>query len=176
MGAIEIAEPDPAWPSIFESEAQRVARAIGDLARRIEHVGSTSVPGLAAKPVIDIQISVDTITPLRAWCDRLARLDYVHVPHEDDRSYPFFHKPATWPHDFHIHLCELASPEERWNLAFRDYLRAHPETRDAYAAEKRRLAAQHDDGSFDARNAYAAAKGAFIDGVVRRALNEGYGR
>lgn len=176
MAGNAIAPPDLSWPAAFEKEAVRLREAFGGSALRIEHVGSTAVPGLAARPVIDIQVSVADLALLAEWRERLEQLDYVYSPQRDDGSYPFFHRPERSPHDFHLHLCEIGSPEERWNLAFRDYLRVHSDVRDAYADEKRRLARLHDDLSHDSRAAHAAAKSDFIDQVVRRALNEGYGR
>ena len=176
MARIQIVDADPGWPRQFEKEALRLRESLGSAALRIDHVGSTAVPGLAAKPVIDIQVSVRSLDPLSEWASLLSPLGFHHLPSPDDGSYPFFHRPAIWPHDTHLHLCGENSPEERWNLAFRDYLRAHPQVRDAYEVEKRRLAALHDADDPAAREAYADAKSGFIDEVVRRALNEGYGR
>jgi GrpB-like predicted nucleotidyltransferase (UPF0157 family) len=99
-------------------------------------------PGLAAKPVIDIQISVATLDGLGVYVAPLASLGYSHVPFEDDDLvYPFFRKPAKWPSTHHIHLCMIGSEYERRHLAFRDYLRNHPQTANEYVALKRSLAA-----------------------------------
>ena len=85
-------------------ERDRIAVALGPLALLIEQHGSTSVVGLAAKPVIDIQVSVATLHPLDRYITPLAVLGYVHVPHQDDAVCPYFHKPKTWPHTHHVHI------------------------------------------------------------------------
>src|SRR5262245_29993178 len=124
---IEVRPYDPAWVTAFESERDRLRDALGALALRIDHNGSTAVPGLAAKPVIDIQISVAALHPIAAYEPALARLGYVHMPHADDAFAPFFHRPAAWPHTHHVHVVQAGSSEERRTLAFRDYLRTHPD-------------------------------------------------
>jgi GrpB-like predicted nucleotidyltransferase (UPF0157 family) len=173
---IEIFRYDPAWPGRFEAEAKRIASALGPAALRIDHVGSTAVPGLAAKPVIDIQVSVRALHPLEPHLLPLVGLGYTHVPHPDDAFYPFLHRPAQWPHSHHVHLCEAGGAEEIRQLAFRDLLRDHPELAAAYADEKRRLAAGHSSASFESRTAYSDAKSAFIEPLIERALALGYPR
>jgi GrpB-like predicted nucleotidyltransferase (UPF0157 family) len=91
---LEIKPYDPRWAGDFEQERARLEQALGPLAVRIEHNGSTSVPGLAAKPVIDIQISVRRLHPIDLYAGRLAQLGYVHFPHPDDAFAPFFHRPV----------------------------------------------------------------------------------
>lgn len=163
-----------AWPARFEAEARRLRRSLGTLALRIEHVGSTSVPGLAAKPVIDIQISVASLEPLSDWADRLHGLGYVFVPRGDfDRVYPFFQRPAAWPSTHHIHLCMLGDEQERLHLVFRDHLRRYPEVAATYAELKRELAQRFVGNSDDAREKYSLAKTDFIAAVLRRADAEG---
>jgi GrpB-like predicted nucleotidyltransferase (UPF0157 family) len=155
---IAIVPYDPAWPLEFARERDRLQSALGDAALRIEHNGSTAVPGLAAKPVIDIQIS-------------LARLGYVHVASADDDRCPFFHRPAEWPHTHHVHVVEAGGAEERQTLAFRDYLRGHPDAAREYEALKRALAAAFGGADAAAREAYASAKSEFvmrIDALARR--------
>ena len=97
-----------------------------------------------------------------------------HVPHPDDVSYPFLHRPASWPHTHHIHVCTAGSRRESIHLAFRDYLRDHPQTALEYARLKGELAAVHSAASFEARNAYSNAKSSFIDLIIERALASGY--
>jgi GrpB-like predicted nucleotidyltransferase (UPF0157 family) len=105
---IRIVPYDPAWPGMFAAESMNLRRALGPLALRIEHVGSTSVPGLDAKPVIDIQVSVRALEPRPPLLAALARAGYTNVPQGDfDRVYPFFQKPEHWPCTHHVHLCEL---------------------------------------------------------------------
>ena len=165
---------DPSWPHAFAAERDRIAGALGTIALRIDHNGSTSVPGLAAKPIIDIQISVARIHPMDAYRPTLVQLGYTHVPHADDVVCPFFHRPATWPFTHHVHVVEAGGDEERRTLAFRDYLRDHADVAREYEALKRRLAPQHAATDFASRQAYADAKGPFVEAVVARALAEGY--
>src|SRR5262249_50256518 len=111
---------------------------------------------------IDIQISVARLRPMEAYASALARLGYTHVPHEDDAVCPFFHRPAEWPHTHHVHVVEAGSEEEQRTLAFRDYLRAHPDAAREYEALKRRLADEFTGDDFPSREGYAQAKSAFI--------------
>ena len=157
-------------------ERERIALALGVLALRIEHHGSTAIPGLAAKPVIDIQISVAPLHPIEAYAGGLVRLGYVHVPHADDAFCPFFHRPATWPHAHHVHLVQAGSGEERRTLAFRDYLREHAQVARDYETLKRTLAGQFGGDDLESREAYADAKSEFINRIVGVALAEGYGK
>jgi GrpB-like predicted nucleotidyltransferase (UPF0157 family) len=173
---LEIVRYDPGWPSVFSVERDRLAAALGSLALRIDHNGSTAVPGLAAKPVIDIQISVFRLHPMGAYAAGLRRLGYVHVPHADDSFCPFFHRPAAWPHSHHVHVVQSGGVEERRTLAFRDYLREHPEAACAYEDLKRRYASQHSAGDFSARQAYAQAKTQFVTALTERAFAEGHPR
>jgi GrpB-like predicted nucleotidyltransferase (UPF0157 family) len=174
--SITISPYDPAWPGRFEAEAARIGAALGSAAVRIDHVGSTAVPGLAAKPVIDIQVSVRALHPLELHLRPLVALGYTHVAHPDDATCPFLHRPFEWPHSHHVHLCEAGGSEERRNLAFRDFLREHPAETAAYAEVKRRLAPGFSCSSFESRNAYAEAKSAFIEPIIARALALGYPR
>lgn len=160
----------------FEAERDRIGRALGAIARRVDHHGSTAVPGLEAKPIIDIQISVAALQPMRAYSEPLAALGYVHTPHPDDAVCPFFHRPGVWPHTHHIHVVQSGGQEERRTLAFRDYLREHGDVAREYAALKRRLAAQSDAADPQSRETYANAKSAFVERVVQLALAAGYSR
>jgi GrpB-like predicted nucleotidyltransferase (UPF0157 family) len=87
---LQISSYDSRWVLEFETERDRIARALGELACRIDHNGSTAVPGLEAKPIIDIQVSVERLQPIRPYSEPLATLGYVHVPHVDDEVCPFF--------------------------------------------------------------------------------------
>jgi GrpB-like predicted nucleotidyltransferase (UPF0157 family) len=176
VGTLQIVPYDARWIAQFEAERDRIARALGAIACRIDHQGSTAVPGLDAKPVIDIQISVERLQPLAAYGGPLASLGYVHVPHADDSVCPFFHRPCEWPHTHHVHVVEAGGREERRTLAFRDYLRAHADTAIEYAALKHRLAISTVASDPAAREAYANAKSAFVERVLEMALAAGYPR
>jgi GrpB-like predicted nucleotidyltransferase (UPF0157 family) len=173
--AIEIVPYDSDWPRQFDAERERIAAVLGSVALRIDHNGSTSVPGLAAKPIIDIQISVRSLQPMDAYSSGLLLLGYVHVPHPDDAFCPFFHRPNSWPHTQHVHVVQSGGEEERRTLAFRDYLREHAACAREYEELKRSLAAQHNGEDFSSRQAYAEAKGAFIEDIIRRARAAGCG-
>ena len=134
---IELVPYDAGWPAAFAAEAARIRAALGALALRIDHNGSTSIQGLRAKPIIDIQVSVAALQPLAAYATPLEGLGYTHVPHADDAFAPFFHRPADWPHSHHVHVVEYGGREERRTLAFRDYLRDHPQTQTAAEIDDR---------------------------------------
>jgi GrpB-like predicted nucleotidyltransferase (UPF0157 family) len=173
-GKIEIVPYDPGWPAAFEAEAARLRARLKTLAVRIDHHGSTAIPGLAAKPIIDIQVSVAALEPLSAYDATLEDLGYTHVPHADDSFCPFFHRPRQWPHSHHVHVVEKGGREERRTLAFRDYLRDHPEVAREYEDLKRAVAATIVAADPESQEQYAAAKTDFIERVVRVAVSTGY--
>jgi GrpB-like predicted nucleotidyltransferase (UPF0157 family) len=166
---VPVAEYDPAWPAHFQRLARRAAEAIGAAALAVEHVGSTSVPGLAAKPVIDLAVLVRPEDVPHA-IGRLAGIGYVHQGERGIPGREAFRSPAGEP-KHHLYVCVPGSPGVRDHLLFRDYLRAHPDVAREYADLKRRLALRHHDD----REAYQLAKGPFIDAVTRRAAEEARG-
>jgi GrpB-like predicted nucleotidyltransferase (UPF0157 family) len=166
---IQVVSYDASWPRRFEEEAAAIGATFGPLARRIEHVGSTAVPGLDAKPVIDIQVSVPSLASLERFVPLMTSLGYVHLADPDpefERRYPFFHKPAQWPHSHHVHLCEAESDMEWRHVAFRDYLRTHADAHIEYVALKRELAARHGGSTHEERQGYADAKTEFIERIL----------
>ena len=173
---LEIVPYDSRWPLAFQAERDRMTAALGGLVRRVDHHGSTAVPGLAAKPIIDMQISVGRLHPIDAYAPALARLGYEHAPHPDDACCPFFHRPHAWPHTHHVHVVQLGGAEERRTLAFRDYLRECRDVAGEYEALKRELAARHDASLPASREAYAASKTEFVERVVQMALAAGHPR
>jgi GrpB-like predicted nucleotidyltransferase (UPF0157 family) len=162
---------DPNWPVMFEEEAVRLQRALGRLAVRIDHHGSTAVPGLSAKPVIDIQVGVADLQPLAAYGRPLETLGYRHLAHPDDAFCPFFHRPSGWPHTHHVHVVQAGGTEERRTLAFRDYLRNHDDVAREYERLKYRLMTELQPTDAASREAYAAAKTDFVERVVALALS-----
>jgi GrpB-like predicted nucleotidyltransferase (UPF0157 family) len=116
---LKISPYDPRWPIEFEEEPNRIAQRLRQIACRIDHNGSTAVPGLDAKPVIDIQVSVQQLQPIRCYAEPLT-LGYVHVSHVDDAVCTFFHRPREWPHTHHVHVAQSGGEEERRTLALRD--------------------------------------------------------
>ena len=171
---IDIVPYDPSWPVAFETEATRLRSGLRGLALRIEHHGSTAIPGLSAKPIIDIQVSLAALQPAATYGDGLRRLGYVHVPHADDARCPFFHRPTSWPHTHHVHVVERGGHEEQRTLAFRDYLRDHPHTARDYEDLKRALATRVTGNDPESREAYAHAKTDFVERVLVLAIASGY--
>ena len=135
---IAVVPYDAAWPGMFAAERDRLTASLGEVAVRIDHVGSTAVAGLAAKPWIDIQVEVRRMLPRDAYRDPLLALGYVHHPDDDDHEF-FDRRP------YHVHVCAAGGDWARRHLAFRDLLRRDPAARAAYQSEKLRLAAEHDD-------------------------------
>jgi GrpB-like predicted nucleotidyltransferase (UPF0157 family) len=170
---IVIAPYDPTWPVIFAAEAVCIRQALGDLALRVEHVGSTSVPGLAAKPVIDIQVSVPSLEPRDRYRVWMGGLGYTHFDlGAFDLVYPLFKKPVDWPSTHHVHLCVAGSEQERDHLAFRDFLRRNPTVAAEYAVLKRELAAKHDGLTLKSQETYSLSKTEFVRSVLTRAFAE----
>ena len=170
---IQIVPHAPEWQNWFAEEASRLRVAFGELALRIDHVGSTAVPALAAKPIIDIQVSVASLTP-RGWLvPYLTPLGYHHVDLGDfDLVYPYFRKPNSWPHSHHVHVCVAGSEQERRHLAFRDYLRMHPHVAAEYARLKVQLAREHLGRDQAERERYSLAKSEFVEAALARAYLE----
>ena len=167
-GPIVIVDYDPRWPRMFEEERARILAATRPHVVAVEHIGSTAVPGLAAKPIIDLLAGVRRLEDARACIAPLAALGYDYVPEFEaelpDRRY--FRKGSGAAHTNHIHMVEVDGPFWRRHLAFRDDLRTHPEDVRRYADLKRDLAAK-----FGAdRAGYTDAKTAFIREIEARAL------
>lgn len=155
---IRLVPYDPSWPRRFEQERAALEEAIGAWAPGgIHHVGSTAVPGLDAKPIVDILVGVDSLDASRACFEPLARLEYVHAPYRPEEMH-WFCKPHPSRRTHHLHLVPTDSRRFRDELAFRDRLRASPEVAAEYAALKRDLAERFADD----REAYTDAKGDFI--------------
>ncbi len=168
---IVIAPYDPAWPALFDAEAARIRESFGPLAMRIEHVGSTAVPGLAAKPVIDIQVSVRSLASREFFDGLLKQLGYAHFPlGEFDLVYPFFKRPHRWPSTHHVHLCINGSEQEQNHIAFRDHLRCNPAAAAAYVELKRGLAEVHLGLTMESQEQYSLAKTEFIRSALSESL------
>lgn len=157
---ILVVDYDLAWPDRFRTERGRIASALTETARRIDHVGSTSVPGLAAKPIIDIDVSVPDVTDEAAYLRQLEAAGYLLRVRE-----PGHRMMRSGNLDVHVHICDSGSEWERRHLLFRDWLRRDAADRDTYAELKRQLA-QRDWADM---NAYADAKGPLIAEIMVRA-------
>jgi putative glutamine amidotransferase len=135
---------DPSWPAKFDREAARLRAALPpDLVARIDHVGSTSVPGLAAKPIVDIQLSLTALAPRDAYVPPITGLGYRWVADPWDDEHEYFSFDGDGERRFQIHACLAGGDWERRHLAFRDVLRSEPETAGAYERLKRTLAEAH---------------------------------
>jgi GrpB-like predicted nucleotidyltransferase (UPF0157 family) len=151
------------WPRLFDELARPVREALAGLDARVEHVGGTSVPGLAAKPIVDLDVVVGSDAEVPAAIDRLRSLGYVH---EGDLGIPgreAFMWPAGAPRH-HLYLVVRGGRAHLDHVEFRDHLRQHPEVAAAYGALKVRLAARHGSD----RAAYTAAKAQFVAGALAR--------
>jgi len=157
---------DPDWPGRFEYERAVLAMIFAGREAVIEHVGSTAVPGLGAKPVIDVMIGVsrlvdaeDCLAPLEA-----AGYEYVQKYEKELPDRRYFRKPRSGPRAYHVHCVVMGSAFWVRHLAFRDYLREHPESAARYDELKRELAAGCTKGE------YTEAKSPFIEGILGLAL------
>lgn len=164
---VEIVEYDPAWPDMFADQQSRVRAVLGPwLASPVEHIGSTSVPGLPAKPVIDMLALVRSLQAAHEAVDVLEADGWLSWPDDPCRHYRmWFLRPSPEARTHHLHVIECDHPHARALLAFRDALRADPGLGRDYAQLKRRLAHQHGDN----RNAYSNAKSDFVERVLRGA-------
>ncbi len=161
-GPIELVDHDPAWPERFADEARRIAAALGERALGIEHVGSTSVPGLAAKPIIDILLVVADSADEESYVPPLEAAGYVlRIREPDWYEHRMFKTPRA---DVQIHVFSEGCPEIERMVAFRDRLRTSPEDRDLYGRTKRELARRR----WKYVQNYADAKGEVIREILAR--------
>jgi GrpB-like predicted nucleotidyltransferase (UPF0157 family) len=165
---VYLVPPDPSWPEQFRAERDRIRACLGNAALGIEHIGSTAVPGLAAKPIIDVMVSIDSIGNAGVHIERLRALDYHYFPYAEDRwpERRWFMKPNPWARTHHLHLTEKGSRFEREHLAFRDVLRSEPKVAAEYDALKHDLAVRFPGD----REAYTTGKSEFVERIVTRAL------
>jgi len=159
---------NPEWPEFFIRESSLIRLSIGRYISVIEHIGSTAVPGLAAKPVIDMLIGVKSLADSPRFVPGLEQLGYIYVPeHEVDLpERRYLYKQQEGEDSFHLHMVEVESGFFRRHIAFRDYLRSHPEIAAEYASLKLRLA--HEFGPD--RSGYTDAKTEFIQSIERKAM------
>jgi len=161
-GTVALEPYDPTWPAAYRGEVDRLRQLVGKRIRRFEHVGSTAVEGLVAKPIIDLLGIVDTLDSARTLVPVLEANAYEFRPNDPVPDRLFLAKGPRSRRTHYLRLAEPRSDTVREELTFRDHLRTHPEDRAAYAELKRRLAARYPDD----REAYTAGKGPFIEGVL----------
>jgi GrpB-like predicted nucleotidyltransferase (UPF0157 family) len=172
---IVIVEYDPAWPELFAQERERLQEAIGEWAVAIEHVGSTAVPGLAAKPIIDIGISLENLVDAVKCITPLFEMGYQCCGEFGIPGRIFFRKLTDSPipgqiTDGHgrthqIHMYQRDHEQSIWHITFRDYMRTHPDEAAEYAALKRQVAARHHDDI----EKYVDGKHEYIRGILSKA-------
>ena len=160
---ITLVDYDPEWPALFEREDRRIRAALGDKVLRLEHTGSTSVPGLAAKPCIDITMIVPDSSDESTYLPALEAAGYVlwiREPHWDEHR--VFKGPDT---NVNLHVFSPGSREVERMVGFRDWLRTHDDDRDLYLRTKRELAARE----WKYVQNYADAKSAVVEEIIARA-------
>jgi len=150
---IAVVPYDPVWPEIFRQLGARLRAELGGVALRIDHVGSTAVPGLAAKPIVDVQISVARLEPLEPFRSPLQAAGFVYRPSTTERTKRYFREPPGQRRT-HVHVRRAGSFSEQLPLLLRDFLRARPAAARDYGQHKQALAARfaHDrHGYLDAK-------------------------
>jgi GrpB-like predicted nucleotidyltransferase (UPF0157 family) len=162
---IELADYDVEWPRLFEREAARIRSALGPKALQVEHVGSTSVPGLAAKPIVDIDLVVADSSDEDAYVPELEAVGYVlRIREPDWFEHRLFKGPDT---SVNVHTFSGGCTEVERMVSFRDWLRTHKDDRELYLRTKRELATRE----WKYVQNYADAKSAVVEEILARALS-----
>src|SRR5215469_5399172 len=162
---IRIVDYDPAWPEIFRQEAERVRSALGERVLRLEHVGSTSVPGLGAKPIVDMLLEIADSADEVRYVAPLEPAGYeLHIREPEWHEHRMFKDRAG---RIHLHVFSAGCPEIARMVRFRDWLREHPEDRAVYESTKRELAQQEWSSGQD----YADAKTTVVEEILKRAAS-----
>ena len=164
---VVIVEYDSRWATLYEEERDRIMRAVGDLVIAVEHAGSTAVPNLGGKPIIDIMAGVLRLEDAERCVEPLEGVGYEYVPEYNDiiPERRYFHKGPAEARTYHLHMVEHTSDFWRKHLSFRDWLRLHPEDAEKYYQLKRELAARFGRD----REGYTDAKAVFIESTMARA-------
>ncbi len=162
-GVVRLVEYDLRWPALFAAEQERIRAQCGALALRLEHVGGTSIPGMCAKPVLDIAAGRPRDAPPQGYVAALERAGYVHRGERGVPGREFFRRGQ--PRAYHLHLVEEGGPLWREYLAFRDYLRSEAEAAREFGEVKRALAARFPRD----REAYIDAKSSHVQEILRLA-------
>lgn len=162
---VKIVDYDASWPSAYEREAELVRGALGDFVREINHIGSTSIEGMSAKPLIDMVVTVDDVKAMDVYLRPLEKIGYSVQPIDDTDRYCF---KKGMPRTHHVHIVQQGGKHHRNMLAFRNYLRANPDTREQYRKLKIALAREFGQQ----RTIYTRSKSEFIAEVLERAKRE----
>lgn len=161
---ILVVDYDPQWPLLFEKEKEAILAALGSRLLMVEHIGSTAVPGLAAKPVIDIALGIQNLADAPILIPCIEQLGYIYEPSLEQLvpGRRFFWKGTPTVHTCHLHLAESDHPVLVKPLQFRDYLRKHPDAAEEYEVLKRELA----KSCVQDLDAYVAGKTGFIENAM----------
>lgn len=164
-GTVRLEPHQPAWKWAYREEVERLQAIVGDRIEAFEHVGSTAVEGVVAKPIVDMLAVVDNLDEAEKLRPVLESAGYEYRPNDDVPDRLFFAKGPRTNRTHYLSLTERDSNCYRASVAFRDYLRENPDTATRYAELKRKLAAAHADD----RAAYTEAKSSFVRAVLERA-------
>ena len=168
-GIVRLTPYQPAWAEMFEIERERLEAAIGPFVLDIQHVGSTSIPGIPAKPIIDIGVAVRNFEEAAICIDPVVALGYTYRGENGIPRRHYFRKGNEEEvRTHHVHINEIDGPDWENQILFRDYLRAHPETAEQYAKIKRDLAQRYPKD----RIAYLYGKAPFIEHILELARKE----
>lgn len=168
---VRLVEYNPEWPRLYLVEEARILAAIGRWVSGIEHVGSTAIPGMAAKPILDILVGLRKLDDALCCIHRMEGLGYEYVP-EYEKELPmrrYFRKGPKGSRTHHVHMVEKGSDFWLEHVRFRDFLRDHPDDARRYEQLKRELATRFEND----RDAYSSSKTGFIKSILGKAAEAG---
>jgi GrpB-like predicted nucleotidyltransferase (UPF0157 family) len=162
-----IVDYDPDWPRLYEQERDLIVQAIGHIIADIEHIGSTAIPGLGAKPVIDLMVGLHRLDDAAACIPLLETIGHIYHPEFEDQvpDRRFFRKGPDWARTHHVHMVERSSKFWADRILFRDYMRTHEEDAMVYLIMKKGLAARFGSN----RRGYSDAKASFVEAILAKA-------
>ena len=164
VGEVKLLSYDQDWPKQFEIEKDNLRRIFGD-SMPIEHVGSTSIEGISAKPIIDIAIGINKLEDFEQYRQIFEESPEYSIKEDSDKDEILIRKGPEENRTHFIHISEKSSPRFRNYIKFRDYMRNHPDARDEYESLKRALASKYADD----RKSYTAAKADYINNIIKKA-------
>jgi GrpB-like predicted nucleotidyltransferase (UPF0157 family) len=175
MSSVIIVDYDPTWPQQFEEEKVHILATISDYITEVEHIGSTSIPGLGAKPIIDIMVVIRDPALVECCIEPLRTLGYEYMGEYGVPGRHYFRKPggeAFEKRTHHLHMYEKGHEQRALHLLFREYLRMYPESARRYDLLKRELATTYASD----REAYTEAKTEFIRSIIRASIEEAFAK
>lgn len=165
-GTVRLEKYNPEWAALFKEEKKLLLDTFGNRIVAIEHIGSTAIPGVPAKPILDINVAVPSLNDIDDFIAKLQKLGYEYIPERKFSDRQFFPKGPSEKRTHHLNLVEIIS-QTGWKnaLLFRDYLRAHPKVRNEYAMLKQKLAKKYANN----RDEYTEQKSDFVIRIVKKA-------